>query len=157
MTNFFVFLCLLFFRLGEALKYDKNFKGPLSKRSCTDVFCLLIFIVFLCSWGFVGHYGKSFTSITLLLSAQTYKLSSPLFPLRQSHYLALRNGDLDRLLVPTDSNGRKCGVDNEVVNKPFLVFFNLERCIDPQTPITGCRTPQGIFDWNEFITFVKHV
>lgn len=49
-----LFMCVT----GEALKYDKNFTGPLSKRSCTDVLCLLIFIVFLGCWGFVGFYGE---------------------------------------------------------------------------------------------------
>lgn len=56
--------------------------------------------------------------------------------------LALKHGDLDRLLVPTDSNGRKCGVDNGVIDKPYLVFFNLEKCIDPTVPLYGCQTPQ---------------
>lgn len=49
---------------------------------------------------------------------------------------------MDRLLVPTDSQGLKCGVDSEVLHKPYLVFFNLERCIDPLVPINGCPTPQ---------------
>ncbi|KAJ6641805.1 Choline transporter-like 2 [Pseudolycoriella hygida] len=96
---------------SEPLTYDKNFKGPLSKRSCTDVICLLIFIAFLACWGVVGYY-------------------------------AIKNGDIDRLLVPTDSQGRKCGVDSEVISKPYLVFFNLEKCIDPLVPINGCPTPQ---------------
>lgn len=30
----------------------------------------------------------------------------------------------------------------QVVKKPYLVFFNLERCIDPLVPINGCPTPQ---------------
>lgn len=59
-----------------------------------------------------------------------------------SNRIAWRNGDLDQLLVPTDSVGRKCGIDNEVLNKPYLLFFNLENCIDPKTPISGCPTPQ---------------
>lgn len=49
---------------------------------------------------------------------------------------------MDRLLVPTDSNGRKCGVDNGVVDLPYLLFFNLEKCIDPRVPLFGCKTPQ---------------
>ncbi|XP_031621566.1 CTL-like protein 2 isoform X4 [Contarinia nasturtii] len=97
--------------MSETIKYDQNFKGPLSKRSCTDVCCLFIFIVFLCCWGFVAQF-------------------------------AIKNGDLDRLLVPTDSSGRKCGVDNGVVNEPYLLFFNLEKCIDPTVPLFGCKTPQ---------------
>lgn len=45
-------------------------------------------------------------------------------------------------MVPTDTEGRKCGVDSEVVHKPYLVFFNLEKCIDPSVPLYGCKTPQ---------------
>ncbi|XP_055909377.1 choline transporter-like 2 isoform X4 [Eupeodes corollae] len=98
-------------KYGERLQYDRKFKGPLSKRSCTDVFCLLIFVIFLAAWGYIGHY-------------------------------AVRNGDLNKLLVPTDSFNRKCGVDAAVKDKKYLFFFNLEKCIDPLVPITGCPTPQ---------------
>lgn len=55
--NYWNFVQILCFP-GEQLKHDKNFKGPLTKRSCTDVFCLLIFIAFLCGWGFIAHFGK---------------------------------------------------------------------------------------------------
>lgn len=67
---------------------------------------------------------------------------SPHFLKKKTTHAALKNGDLDRLLVPSDSTGRKCGVDSEVVHKPYLVFFNLEKCIDPSTPLYGCQTPQ---------------
>lgn len=55
---------------------------------------------------------------------------------------AISQGDLDRLLVPSDSYGRRCGVDSEVVKKPYLLFFNIEKCISPLVPINGCPTPQ---------------
>lgn len=62
------FLCVF---SGETLKYDVNFRGPLSKRSCTDVCCLFIFIAFCVSWGFVARYGEAISEkfprkITLL-------------------------------------------------------------------------------------------
>lgn len=57
-------------------------------------------------------------------------------------WIAIQTGDLDRLLVPTDSMGRKCGVDNSVIDKPFLLFFNLQECVDPRVPLYGCKTPQ---------------
>ncbi|XP_059622813.1 choline transporter-like 2 isoform X2 [Phlebotomus argentipes] len=57
-------------------------------------------------------------------------------------YYAYRNGDLDRLLVPTDSQNNRCGVDSNVLNKPYLFFFDLSRCVDITVPINGCPTPQ---------------
>lgn len=55
---------------------------------------------------------------------------------------ALRHGDLDRLLVPTDSNGLKCGVDSEVQKEPYLVFFDISECAKYDVPLYGCKTPQ---------------
>ena len=31
-----------------------NWNGPLKKHSCTDIICLLLFLVFLAAWGFVA-------------------------------------------------------------------------------------------------------
>ncbi|XP_041783438.1 choline transporter-like 2 isoform X8 [Anopheles merus] len=97
--------------LGEPLKYDPDFKGPLSKRSCTDLPCLFLFVIFLCAWGYVAYY-------------------------------AVQHGDLNRLLVPIDSDGRKCGVDSEVRDEPYLVFFNITECAKIDVPISGCSTTQ---------------
>lgn len=44
--------------------------------------------------------------------------------------------------MPTDSQGLQCGVDSQVLGKPFLMFFDLQKCIDPLVPINGCPTPQ---------------
>ncbi|XP_021707990.1 CTL-like protein 2 isoform X1 [Aedes aegypti] len=96
---------------SQPLKYDPEFKGPLSKRSCTDIPCLFLFVAFLAGWGAVAYY-------------------------------ALRHGDLDRLLVPTDSNGLKCGVDSEVQKEPYLVFFDISECAKYDVPLYGCKTPQ---------------
>ncbi|XP_055696099.1 choline transporter-like 2 isoform X2 [Lutzomyia longipalpis] len=96
---------------GEPMKYDPNFKGPLKSRSCTDIICLLLFMLFLIGWGIVAAY-------------------------------AYKNGDLARLLMPTDSQNNRCGVDSNVLNKPYLFFFDLSRCVDITTPINGCPTPQ---------------
>ncbi|KAG7304022.1 hypothetical protein JYU34_010944 [Plutella xylostella] len=96
---------------GEPLHYDPDFNGPTHNRSCTDVLWLIIFILFLGGWGFVGYY--SFT-----------------------------NGDVERLLAPIDSKGRRCGLDADVMNKKYLVFFDITKCLSPEAPITGCPTPQ---------------
>ncbi|CAG9110335.1 unnamed protein product [Plutella xylostella] len=95
----------------EPLHYDPDFNGPTHNRSCTDVLWLIIFILFLGGWGFVGYY--SFT-----------------------------NGDVERLLAPIDSKGRRCGLDADVMNKKYLVFFDITKCLSPEAPITGCPTPQ---------------
>lgn len=147
--NFHEFLLSFLYlkRIGETLKYDVNFRGPLSKRSCTDVCCLFIFIVFCVAWGFIAHYGKCYCIVTLFRSNRKVIFYPLLFLLFfclhvPRAYAAINNGDLDRLLVPADSKGRKCGVDNSVIDKPFLLFFNLEKCIDPRVTLYGCKTPQ---------------
>ncbi|PSN36839.1 hypothetical protein C0J52_14250 [Blattella germanica] len=75
---------MLFSFSGDSLKYDPTFKGPLSKRSCTDVICFLLFFAFIGGWVAVGIY--------------------------------------------VDSNGRRCGLDEGVTDKPYLFFFDLSKC-----------------------------
>ncbi|XP_052123310.1 choline transporter-like 2 [Frankliniella occidentalis] len=41
-------------RLGKPFQYDPDFKGPRDRRSCTDILCLLLFVVFLVCWGLLG-------------------------------------------------------------------------------------------------------
>lgn len=73
-----------------------------------------------------------------------------------AHY-AWTNGDLDKVLIPTDSKNRKCGVDSGVRNKKHLFFFDLDKCLDPLVPMNGCKTkqicvescPQKTFVWGE--------
>ncbi|XP_063885368.1 choline transporter-like 2 isoform X3 [Scylla paramamosain] len=54
---------------------------------------------------------------------------------------AVYGGDPERLLYPTDSEGRVCG-RGEFVNKTYLLFFDLTRCASPKVIATGCPTPQ---------------
>ena len=42
---------------GTARVYDKNFKGPIQKRGCTDVICLLLLIAFMVGWALVGVFA----------------------------------------------------------------------------------------------------
>ncbi|XP_075987480.1 choline transporter-like 2 isoform X4 [Anticarsia gemmatalis] len=95
----------------EPTRYDPNFNGPIHNRSCTDIIWLILFILFLGAWGFVGYYGMT-------------------------------NGNIQKLLAPIDSNGKRCGLDSGLEDKKYLVFFNIENCLTPSTPITGCNTPQ---------------
>ncbi|CAB3236903.1 unnamed protein product [Arctia plantaginis] len=96
---------------AEVPQYDPDFEGPRRDRSCTDVFWLILFIIFLGVWAFVGIY-------------------------------AIINGDVERLLAPVDSRGRRCGLDAGLEDKRHLVFFNIEKCLSPSIPIKGCPTPQ---------------
>lgn len=99
-------------KYGKKLAFERNLQAPLwRKRSCTDVPCLLLFLVFIGAWAFIAVY-------------------------------AWRNGDLNKLVVPSDSFNKKCGIDSGVLDKKYLFFFNLDKCIDPLVPITGCPTPQ---------------
>ncbi|XP_014290377.1 choline transporter-like 2 isoform X2 [Halyomorpha halys] len=55
---------------------------------------------------------------------------------------ALKNGNPEKILRPTDSSGRKCGLDSEVIDRPYLFFFDLTKCADPSVVLNGCDTPQ---------------
>jgi solute carrier family 44 (choline transporter-like protein), member 2/4/5 len=64
------------------------------------------------------------------------------FNLMKNIFSAYTNGNLDRLLVPIDSQGQRCGSDSVVRNKPYLLFFDLSKCADPLVPLNGCPTSQ---------------
>lgn len=98
-------------KYGTPLKYDPNFDGPDKHRSCTDIICLLLFLVFVAAWAVLGYY-------------------------------AFTRGDVNRLLLPIDSMGRRCGDDSEVLNKNYLYFFDLTKCISGNSILNGCPTPQ---------------
>ena len=72
--------------------------GPVKKRGCTDILCLLLFWAFIGGWIFVA-------------------------------YLAFTQGDIDKVLYPTDSKGNVCGND-ELEKKPYLMFFDLTKCLN---------------------------
>ncbi|KAM3966834.1 choline transporter-like 2 isoform 2-T2 [Aphomia sociella] len=96
---------------GEPIRYDPDFNGPTHRRSCTDIVWLIMFILYICVWGYVGYYGKT-------------------------------HGDIESLLAPMDSMGRRCGLNSFVEDKKYLVFFDISKCLLPGTAITGCATTQ---------------
>ncbi|CAH2100196.1 unnamed protein product [Euphydryas editha] len=95
----------------EPIRYDPNFNGPIHNRSCTDIVWLIVFILFLGGWAYVG-------------------------------YFSMTRGNVEKLLAPIDSNGRRCGLDSGLEDKKYLLFFNIAKCLAPGTPITGCPTTQ---------------
>ncbi|KAK9498881.1 hypothetical protein O3M35_003434 [Rhynocoris fuscipes] len=55
---------------------------------------------------------------------------------------AFKNGRPDKLFTATDSRGRKCGLDSEVIDKKYLFFFDFPKCANPKVLLNGCDTPQ---------------
>ncbi|XP_022130827.2 choline transporter-like 2 isoform X1 [Pieris rapae] len=52
----------------EPIRYDPNFNGPIHNRSCTDILWLIVFVLFLGGWGYVGYYGLTRGSIDKILA-----------------------------------------------------------------------------------------
>lgn len=50
---------------GEPIRYEPDFSGPVRNRSCTDILWLIVFILFLGLWGYVGFYSKLILMYTL--------------------------------------------------------------------------------------------
>ncbi|XP_072935084.1 choline transporter-like 2 isoform X2 [Epargyreus clarus] len=57
-------------------------------------------------------------------------------------YYSMQHGSIEKLLAPIDSNGRRCGIDSGLENKKNLLFFNIAKCVAPDSVLMGCRTPQ---------------
>ncbi|XP_067662583.1 choline transporter-like protein 4 isoform X1 [Haliotis asinina] len=55
---------------GKPLVYDPTFKGPIKKRSCTDVICCILFLAFVAGQVVVGFYAYAYGDPTLLLYPQ---------------------------------------------------------------------------------------
>ena len=54
---------------GEPFKFEPDFSGPIKKRSCTDVLCLVLFLAFLGGWGFVAFYGIHYGDVSKVNSS----------------------------------------------------------------------------------------
>lgn len=60
-------------------------------------------------------------------------------------FYAYKYGDPNRILQPTDVRGNKCGVDQSVASKPYLLFFDPSLCVRPteNVVINGCSSPSA--------------
>ncbi|KAL3871869.1 hypothetical protein ACJMK2_039841 [Sinanodonta woodiana] len=54
-------------KYGKPVQFDPNFKGPIKNRSCTDVLCCLIFVIFVLGLAVVGYFGFTYGDPRLLL------------------------------------------------------------------------------------------
>ncbi|XP_029801673.1 choline transporter-like protein 5 [Suricata suricatta] len=113
---------------GDPKKFDPNFKGPVAKRSCTDVLCCIIFILFI-----IGY---------ILLGLVAWVHGDP----RRVAYPTDSKGHFC---------GQK-GTPNE--NKTILFYFNLFRCTSPSVVVNlQCPTTQICVSKcpEKFLTYVE--
>ena len=54
-------------KYGLPRHHEKDFKGPIHNRGCTDVLCLLLLLAFLVGWVVVGVFAFSNGDPLLLL------------------------------------------------------------------------------------------
>ncbi len=64
-------------------------------------------------------------------------------------HAALAMGEPQRLVYPTDSQGRLCGVHEAVADRPFLLFFNLVQCA---SVVSVSEVLSGNFDTSAVFT-----
>uniref|UniRef100_A0A0K0FF83 Choline transporter-like protein n=1 Tax=Strongyloides venezuelensis TaxID=75913 RepID=A0A0K0FF83_STRVS len=86
-----------------------------TKRKCTNIFSLCFFIIFFIGWMGVG-------------------------------YQACMTNNFKRVIYPSDSAGRICGMKHDDVydftEKPYLLFFDLTKCVSWTSFMSGCPTKQ---------------
>ncbi|XP_065916951.1 choline transporter-like protein 2 isoform X2 [Dysidea avara] len=104
---------------GEPLQYDPDFKGPI--------------------------HGKQRWPTDIICLALFIVFMVLMFAIGIYSWV---EGNPQRLINPVDSEGRLCGVDDEVEDKPYLLFFDLTECIYVVT-----TTVQSILSSNESTLF----
>lgn len=57
-------------------------------------------------------------------------------------FSAYWNGDVTRLTAPEDTKGRRCGVDQDVTDKRYLLFYDITKCVKLSVFVFGCNTKQ---------------
>ncbi|OXU17321.1 hypothetical protein TSAR_001369 [Trichomalopsis sarcophagae] len=120
-------------KYGEKIAYDPLWKGPMATIRYTTDWIWLIVFVL---------YLLIFFSIGIF---------------------SFSAGSLNRYIVPTDSHNRACGVDADVINKPYLFVLNpkeclnalLEDCHSPKICVPKCPTENFILDPSLTIEQVK--
>ncbi|XP_037682830.1 choline transporter-like protein 5 isoform X3 [Choloepus didactylus] len=113
---------------GKPRTFDPDFKGPVTKRYCTDVLCCLIFILLIIGYIFLG--------LAAWVNGDPRRLAFPTDS--QGHFC-----------------GQK-GTPNE--NKTILFYFNLLKCSNPSVMINlQCPTTQVCVSQcpEKFITYTE--
>uniref|UniRef100_A0A8C5HGV0 Choline transporter-like protein n=1 Tax=Gouania willdenowi TaxID=441366 RepID=A0A8C5HGV0_GOUWI len=110
---------------GETHQFDSSFKGPTSKRKCTDVFCCFIFILVILTYLGLGAVAWIHVDLRKLLHpTDSYGWSC----------------------------GEE-GTSN--ANKPFLFYFNILKCSNPSLMLSlHCPTPQ-VLPWMFIWCFLR--
>lgn len=59
LNHYYMYYWIFFFIIsGWSERYSQGFRGISShKRSCTDLYCLAVLLIFICGWLAVGYYG----------------------------------------------------------------------------------------------------
>lgn len=53
--------------LPEPFEYDPSFRGPVKSRSCTDLYCLYLFVIFVGAWIVLAGVGKLILLVLIML------------------------------------------------------------------------------------------
>lgn len=69
--------------------------------------------------------------------------------------------DIRSTLAPIDSQGKKCGVNKEMLDKPYLVFFDVTMCNENFCNTTTicrkeCPTQNWIFEENQSLDNIRN-
>ncbi|KAG7221023.1 hypothetical protein INR49_031194 [Caranx melampygus] len=123
---------------GEPHKFDPSFRGPVSRRSCTDVLCCLMFIIVILSYVALGIVDvNSHRTAVNTSMVSTREPEDSVWPLlmgvtrhhRTSSWTALRDS-----IISLRTCFRK---------KPILFYFNILKCANPAILINlQCPTTQ---------------
>uniref|UniRef100_A0A0N4ZWB9 Choline transporter-like protein n=1 Tax=Parastrongyloides trichosuri TaxID=131310 RepID=A0A0N4ZWB9_PARTI len=101
-----------------------------AERNCTNKFSLIIFIICIIGWILIAYYAFS-------------------------------TNNFKRVVYPSDSSGRICGTKKagvyDLTDKPYLLFFDLTKCVSWASFLSGCPTKQVCVNKcpNKYFTYLQ--
>ena len=141
-------------KYGKPKEYDPTFEGPIKNRSCTDIPCCLLFIVFIAGMGGIAYYSFMYGNPDIVLYPSDYKgnicnksqevLGKP-YAFYFDYFDCLDSSVLLSLQCPSI---QVCL--SECPSVTYSIYTEYAPYLyAPPSVIIGL--PPGIIDWNDFI------
>ncbi|GAU97770.1 hypothetical protein RvY_09007 [Ramazzottius varieornatus] len=101
-------------KYGQPKEYDPDFHGPVRRRSCTDIVCLILLCAFLVGWAVVAYFAFA--------KGDWDRLVHP----------------TDSIGRICGKNGNRNGAQYNLADRPYLYYMDLRHCFEGGCGVAVC-------------------